>query len=90
MMTTPNMIDAMNTFDEETLLIMGEPALNIDITVVPVSEEMVQQQETKEDPLANEGARLRPRNPVIFSTAGSTAYIRDDVCEPSNAKVGNI
>ena len=44
----------------------------------------------KSEPEKKEGARLRAPNRVIFSTAGSTASIQDDVCEPSDAKIGNI
>ncbi len=44
----------------------------------------------KSEPEKKEGARLRAPNRVIFSTAGSTAFVRDDVCEPSDAKIGNI
>jgi hypothetical protein len=29
-------------------------------------------------------------NHVIFSTAGSTACVRDNFCEPSDAKIGNV
>jgi hypothetical protein len=48
MMTTQIVIDAMNAFDEETVPVVGEPALNIDVPAVPVSEATVQPQETKE------------------------------------------
>lgn len=49
MMTMPTVIDAMDAFDEETVLVVDELALNIRIQVVPVSEETVQQQEDKEN-----------------------------------------
>jgi hypothetical protein len=48
MMTTQTVIDAMNAFDEETIPVVGEPALNIDVPAVPVSGATVQPQETKE------------------------------------------
>jgi hypothetical protein len=48
MMTTPTVVDAMNVFDEETVPVMGEPALNIGVPAVPVSEAVVQSQEMKE------------------------------------------
>jgi hypothetical protein len=37
-----------------------------------------------------EGAQLHAHNCIIFSMADSTVYIRDDVCEPSDIKIGNI
>jgi hypothetical protein len=47
MMTTQTVIDAMNAFDEETVPVVGELALNVDVPAVPVSEATVQPQETK-------------------------------------------
>jgi hypothetical protein len=38
----------MSAFDEETVPVVGEPALNVDVPAVPVSEATVQTQETKE------------------------------------------
>ncbi len=44
MVTTSAVIDMMNGFDEETVPVAGEPALNIGVPVVPVNEATVQQQ----------------------------------------------
>lgn len=48
MMTMPTMVYAMNAFDEETVPVVGDLALNIGVPAVPVSEGTVQQQEVKE------------------------------------------
>jgi hypothetical protein len=74
MMTTPTIIDTMNVFNEEPVAVVGEPALNIGIPAVPVSEGPAQQTESvsQVEPVGTNKAPEKTGIPLVVAQEGSS------------------